>query len=367
MKFLLLPGLWAIFFLSGLNPALAQMISSNGPANWESLMTDSVKALRNNQLNEAVSLCDQAARLAVGFATNDTRLSRSQTLRAEIYLWEQKNDLAEQTFKQAVASCEHAVGPNDPAVIHPLSSLANFYYFVVARYDQVILLFERILKIVESSPAHSNREVIVWSRNLAAVYQKTGRFDRAEPLFQRAVSVAEQSDPEWLPHELLTAADFYRAWGKFDQAETRARRALSIREKQCGSVDNIDAQLDVAVALDNLGTTWLAANQPDQAEAVCRRSLDLVQKFMDADESDLAPRLTRLADALRLQGKLDQAGPLYRRALAITEKNAGPDSKEAAAIREQYAALSGGAVTNRISQPKPRPEPVQPAPATPGP
>ena len=302
-------------------------------------MTDSVKALRDNRLPQAIDLCDQATRMARGFATNDTRLSRSQTLRAEIYMWEKNCDLAEKTFQLAIQSCEKAVGPNDPAMVHPLSSLANFYYFVLQRYDQVIVLFERILRIVESSPAHPYRDEIMWSRNLASVYQTTGQFVRAEPLFQRAVALAMTNDPEWLPHELLTAAEFYRAWHKCDQAESLAKHALELREKALANTNNVDARLDVAVALDTLGAVYLAWPKPDQAAACYQRSLDLVQSFLSPNDADLAPRLAGLAEARHLQGKEDQASPLYRRALVIVEANAGPDSPEAAALRERFAAL----------------------------
>jgi tetratricopeptide (TPR) repeat protein len=342
--------LLSLTVLLGLLPVPACSASTNELSKWQELMTGSVKALRNNQLTDAVSLCNQATQLAAAFGTNDVHLSQSQTLRAEIYMWEKRNDLAEQTFKEAVASCEKAVGSNDRAMVHPLSSLANFYYFVLARYDQVILLFERILRIVESSPTRNDRDVILWSRNLASVYQQTGRFDRAEPLFKRALALAEKTDPEWLPYELLTAADFYRAWSKPDRAESLAQRALAIREKNLAVAGTVDARLDVAVALDNLGAIYLAWNKPAQAESAYRRSLDLVQTFMDPGDADLAPRLTGLAEALRLQHKPDQAEPLFRRALAITEKNAGPDSKEAAAIRAQCATLLND--TNRSSSPE---------------
>ena len=306
---------------------------------WEQLMTGTMKALRANNVPESVRLCDEAVGLAGTFGPADTRLSQSQVLRAEVYMWEKKNDLAEQTFKQAIANCERATGSNDVALVHPLSSLANFYYFVVVRYDQVIPLFQRILIIVENASQRNNRDIIMWSRNLGMIYQQTGRYAPAEPLFKRAVTLAEQTDAEWLPHELLTAADFYQAWGKYEQAEALAKRALTIREQALQPSWGVDAQLDVAVCLNGLGTIYLAAGKPDQAEAVYRRSLALIQTFMSADQADLAPHLEGLAAALRAQRKYDQAEPLYQRALAITEKNLGADHPNTAVLLDKYAGL----------------------------
>lgn len=302
-------------------------------------MTGTMKALKANNVPESVRLCDEAIGLAGKFGPADTRLSQSQVLRAEVYMWEKKNDLAEQTFKQAIASCEKAVGSNDVALVHPLSSLANFYYFVVVRYDQVIPLFQRILNIVETAPQRNNRDLIMWSRNLGMVYQQTGRYAEGEPLFKQAVALAEQTDAEWLPHELMTSADFYRAWGKYDQAEAQARRALAIREKALAPAGGIDAQLDVAVCLNGLGAIYLAWAKPDKAEAAYRRSLTMIQTFMSPDQADLVPHLEGLAAAFRAQGKYDQAEPLYQRALAITEKNLGADNLNTAALLEKYAGL----------------------------
>jgi tetratricopeptide (TPR) repeat protein len=306
---------------------------------WEQLMTGTMKALRGNNVSESVRLCDEAIRLAGKFGPADTRLSQSQVLRAEVYMWEKRNDLAEQTFKQAIASCENAAGSNDVALVHPLSSLANFYFFVAVRYDQVIPLFQRILNIVENAPQRNNRDIIMWSRNLGMVYQKTGRYAEGEPLFKQAVALSEQTDAEWLPHELLTSADFYRAWGKYDQAEGQAKRALAIREQALQPAGGIDAQLDVAVCLNGLGAIYLAGGKPDKAEAADRRALNMIQTFMSPDQADLEPYLEGLAAALRAQGKYDQAEPLYQRALAITGKNLGADNLDTAALLEKYAGL----------------------------
>lgn len=307
---------------------------------WQQLITDTTKALRNNQLLEAVRLCEQALAMSTTFGPTNTAYSRTQVLRAEVYLWENKKDLAEQTFKQAVASCEKAAGTNSLEVVHPLSSLANYYYFVVKRYESVVPIFERILNIVEANKNGADRDVIMWSRNLGMIYQQTGQYAKGEPMFKRAVALAER-DPEWFPHELLNAADFYRAWGKYEHSETLAQHALAIREKAMVA-DNPDSQLDTAVCLNALGAIYLSWNKPDKAEAAYQRSLAIDQKFMATDEADFIPALQGLASAFQAQRQFEQAAPLYQRALAITENNSGPNDPQVPALLENYAAVLKG-------------------------
>jgi tetratricopeptide (TPR) repeat protein len=306
-------------------------------AQWQQLITDTTKALRNNQLPEAIHLCEQALALSTNFGPTNTAYARTQVLRAEVYLWENKKDLAELTFKQAVASCEKAAGTNSVEVIHPLSSLANYYYFVVKQYDQVIPIFERILTIVDADKNRTDRDIIMWSRNLGMIYQQTGQYAKGEPMFKRAVTLAER-DSEWFPHELLNAAEFYRAWGKYAQAETLAQHALAIREKVLVA-NNPDSQLDTAVCLNGLGAIYLSWNKPDKAESTYRRSLAMVQKFMGPEEADLSPALQGLASALAAERQFEQAAPLYQRALAIAEKNSGPNDPQVATLLGNYAAV----------------------------
>jgi tetratricopeptide (TPR) repeat protein len=329
-----------ICVLVALSMEASPLTSTNEAQQWEQLMTDTTRSLRvSNNVSGAMQLCEEALNIAGNFGPNDLRLSKSQVLRAEVYLWERKNDLAEQTFKLAISSCEKAAGSNDIALIDPLSSLANFYLSGVPRYDEVVPLYRRVLDIVQNAPVKNSRDIIMWSRNLGMIYQQMGRYAEAEPLYRQTVLLAEQNDAAWLPYELLTTADFYRAWGKCAEAETHAKRALAIREKAVKADGNVDAQMDVAVCLNNLGAIYLAWSKPDQAESVFRRSLETVKPFMAEDQVDWIPPLKGLAEALRAQGKLDQAEPVYQRIFVLTEKNARPESPDTAAWLEKYAAL----------------------------
>jgi tetratricopeptide (TPR) repeat protein len=180
----------------------------------------------------------------------------------------------------------------------------------------------------------------MWSRNLGMIDQQLGQFERAEPLFKRAVALAEHSAPDWVPHELLNQAAFYRAWGRLDAAAVCANRALAIREKNLSAApNNVDAKLDLAVTLDELGLIDLSAGHLAPAEAECRRSLALIESFMSQDQPDLAPRLAGLATVLQARGVFPEAASLFKRALVITEKNLGSDNLETAALLTRYAKL----------------------------
>jgi tetratricopeptide (TPR) repeat protein len=326
-------------FAAGTNHVDASSADADKFGRWQQLTTDTVKALRANQMPEAIRLCEDALALSADFGPTNTCFSRTQALRAEVYMWENKPEQAAGMFKQAVASCEKAAGTNSPELIYPLSSEANFYYFVDRHPDRVVEIFERILSIVQNSAEAPARDRIVWSRNLGKMYQETGSYAKAEPLFRRAIQLCEKDDTEWLPYELLNAADFYRDWGRLDPAEALAQRALSIREKALADGGGVDAQGELTTCLANLGATYLAQGKPSKAEASFRRALEILEKITSTDQPDLLPDLSGLAEAFAAEKKWDEGEQLYARALSIAEKSLEPNDPHMLTLLEKYAAL----------------------------
>jgi tetratricopeptide (TPR) repeat protein len=309
---------------------------------WRVLMYGSSHALRLNNLPEAERLAREAVDLAGAFGSTDTRLSQSQVQMAEVYRQQAKKDLAEQTYQEAIASCEKAVGPKSRDLILPLQSLANFYYYTRVQYDQVASLYLRILDIVRAAPAPDPLQAAEWERNLAEVYQLQHQKPQAEAFYQKALASAESATnaPAGETVQYLQAlGDFYRTDGRCDLAEPVLKRALAIREQAAGADSDPDAELDVAVCCDYLGQTYLAWNKPAQAELFYRRSLTIDEKIAGADSSDLSPRLMGLAAALRAQKKYPEAVSQYKRALAITEKGFGPEAPQVADVLDRYAVL----------------------------
>ncbi|MGB7769876.1 MAG: tetratricopeptide repeat protein [Verrucomicrobiia bacterium] len=330
--------------------ALLDRMNRSGEANtlrqsyqWRVLMYGSSRALRLNNLADAERLAAEALKLAGAFGSNDVRLSQSQVQMAGVYRQQGKEELAEQTYQEAIASCEKAVGPKSRDLILPLQNLANFYYYTKVRYDQVATLYQRILDIVQAAPVPDPMEVAQWERDLADVYHLANQNAKAESLYQKALASAESATNtpagETVQY-LQSLGDFYWMTGRCDQAEPVLKRALAIREQTLASApDNPDAELDVAVCCDYLGQTYLAWNQPAQAELFYRRSLGIVEKVSGDNSTDLSPRLMGLAKALRAQKKYPEAESQYKRALEIAEKGFGPDAPQVADVLDQYATL----------------------------
>jgi tetratricopeptide (TPR) repeat protein len=75
-----------------------------------------------------------------------------------------------------------------------------------------------------------------------------------------------------------------------------------------------------------------------EAESQFRAALEKAEGF-GSQNPRLAISLNNLASLYRVQGRYAEAGPLYKRALAIHEKALGPEHPDVAKALEKYAAL----------------------------
>ena len=95
--------------------------------------------------------------------------------------------------------------------------------------------------------------------NLALLYQATGRYAQAEPLYQRAIAIGEKTlGPEHpdLATQLNNLAVLYQATGRYAQAEPLYQRAIAIGEKTLGP-----EHPDLATG----STTWPSSTGPPAA------------------------------------------------------------------------------------------------------
>jgi CHAT domain-containing protein len=159
--------------------------------------------------------------------------------------------------------------------------------------------------------------------NLAALYQRQGRFAEAEPLFKRALAIREKALSREHPdvgQALNNLATLYVKLEHFAEAEPLFQRALAIYQKAAGSEHPA-----VATVLNNIGQVDRDLNRDADAEAPIKRSLAIREKVLGPDHPDVARSLNNLAGLYEHQQRYADAEPLYRRALAIRERALGPD------------------------------------------
>jgi len=109
--------------------------------------------------------------------------------------------------------------------------------------------------------------------NLAALYESMGRYEEAEPLYVRSLSIWEQqlgADHPSTATSLNNLAALYESMGRYAEAEPLYVRSLSIREQQLGAYHP-----DTATSLNNLAALYESMGRYEEAEPLYLRALEI--------------------------------------------------------------------------------------------
>jgi len=126
----------------------------------------------------------------------------------------------------------------------------------------------------------------------------------------------------------------YDNQGKYAEAEPLYKRALVIAEKALGP-----EHPHVAQSLNNLGGLFATQGKYAEAEPLFKRARAINEKALGPEHPSVARNLNGLASLYQAQGKYNEAAPLYKRALVIYEKALGPEHPHVVTTLENYTAM----------------------------
>jgi tetratricopeptide (TPR) repeat protein len=324
------------WFAYAWRPAQSRFPEPTSPPTWNELAASAVLAIKAGSLESAYRLHDEARALVTPPQPGDLRPAQTLVLLSEIHQSAGKTEEAETALRDAVAAGESAVGADDPRLLEVFEGRANFYFYR-EQLAEAIPIHRRMLQITERAFADSPREIANRARNLAALYEKLGRFDEAAPLYDQALAAGERAGPVFqtdLVQDILTVAEFQRQRGDLPEATSLATRAVKLAESTSGP-----DSMDTALALGTLAEIHLAAGDASAAAEPAQRSLRIAEQSLGRDSADLAPRLVTLAAVAVAKNDPAAADAHFTRALTLTESALGPTAPELAELLTRYAEL----------------------------
>lgn len=188
------------------------------------------------------------------------------------------------------------------------------------------------------APLAGRADEATWVRFLDAGTAAYNRRDPGEATrqFELALNEAEsfgESDTR-LATSLAWLAELYRVQRRFDEAERLIRRTISLDEKYRGP-----EHTDLAMSLESLALLFHTQNRQREMEPVLKRALSIYERALGPMHPRVASSLNNLASLYRSIGRTDEAEPLVSRALAIREKALGPDHPDTVQSRSYLAQL----------------------------
>ena len=94
---------------------------------------------------------------------------------------------------------ENAFGPEHPHVARSLNGLATLYADQ-GQYAKADPLYQRALTILEKALGAEHSDVVHRLNNLALLYETQGQYAKAEPLFERTQAIYERTISPYHPN-----------------------------------------------------------------------------------------------------------------------------------------------------------------------
>ncbi len=237
-------------------------------------------------------------------------------------------------YAQAALKEAEGFGSQDPRLATSLRNTGELYTRL-AKYDEADSLLQRALSINEKAPGPEDRETARTVYALARLSEERENKDKAEPLYRRSLAIREKvlgkEDPEVA--QSLSGLARVLSLKRIAEAEELARRSLSIREKALG-----ENHPDVAESLLSLIVVIMEIGKPSEVEAYLKRAVAIRESSLGRAHPDLAESLITMGIFLDKRGQCQVADAPMRRAIPILEKTLGTDHP---LVARSYLALAG--------------------------
>jgi tetratricopeptide (TPR) repeat protein len=204
------------------------------------------------------------------------------------------------------------------------------------KYAQAEPLFRKALAVAEEVLGPRHPDTADSYTNLATNLSAQGRAQEAQPLHCKALAIFEDVLG---PKHPLTAQSYNNlaynldAQGRAKEAEPLLRKALAVREEMLGPRHPLTAQ-----SYNNLAGNLYFQGRTREAEPLLRQALAAREEVLGPRHPATGVSYNNLALNLDAQGRAQEAEPLFRKALAISEEVLGPKHPHTATCYNNLAA-----------------------------
>jgi tetratricopeptide (TPR) repeat protein len=220
--------------------------------------------------------------------------------------------------EEALRLAEQVLPPDDPYLTTVLNVL-GITLISAGDPDTAQPLLERALSI--ASTAHDNPDVLTSLNNLGVALSRRGDVVGAQPLLEEALAIAEtayQPDDPALINPLTNLGAVLLGQGEVGSAQQLLERAVHIAEAARDAPSLYGPLTTYAAVLRDRGDL-------DAAQPYVERALALAEATFDSNHPNLIDPLGLVAGVLIDRGKSAEAQPLLERAIAIAETTFGAD------------------------------------------
>ena len=198
-----------------------------------------------------------------------------------------------------------------------------------------------------TTPENQPEEAVRLSRLVGELYA-LGKYDEALPQAKRVVEIEEAAfgpSDSRVAVALVNVAELYVAKKDLGSAVKVFQRAVSIYENSPNR-DSVQA----GIALDRLGTLLYDSGEYKRAGPLLERSLNMSEQASGADDLKIAGILWMLGHVRLREGQYKPAEHLFLRSLGLREKKLGPSHPQTVAAMKSFACFQPNTYERGVSQ-----------------
>ncbi|MFH1051794.1 MAG: CHAT domain-containing tetratricopeptide repeat protein [bacterium] len=267
------------------------------------------------------------------FGINSAEHEKVLFLMIDIYYQENELGKTLEIAKLDSSVCKKVYGESSENYCGSLNNLGLIYYFMGDYYSSELVIKEAKREHEEMGTMNDSAYAFTIN-NLALVYEITGKFSLAEPLYTRALELIRNRSGFAFAETVHNLAALYRRMGKYIKAETFYKMSLELNTKIKG-----EKHPDIASGYNNLGDLYKLMGRYDEAETIYNKAINLREDIFGKEHPDYAKSLSNLALLYFSMGRFEQAESLFLDAMDIQLKKKGKEHPEFIATQNNLALL----------------------------
>ncbi|MDZ4832401.1 MAG: tetratricopeptide repeat-containing protein [Candidatus Melainabacteria bacterium] len=228
---------------------------------------------------------------------------------------------AERAFQASITEAK-AFGEHDMRLATSLTNLGVLYNSR-GQFDKAEPLFERAVTIKQKALGPFNVEVADSAARLCQFYMKRKKYEKADPICHKITQYGEMQirDLTNMDNSYKHLQNYYSHHKELEQA-----KALVLQAQQITHDKAIESSLELAVLLDQIADAYMTrrnGHDKPESEALYKEALRLRERTLSGNHLALAQSYGNLGKLYVEENRHALAEPLLQKAFSISKETVG--------------------------------------------
>jgi tetratricopeptide (TPR) repeat protein len=242
---------------------------------------------------------------------------------------------AERAFQASITEAK-TFGENDLRMATSLTNLGVLYNSR-GQFDKAEPLFEKAVHIKQKTLGAFNTDVADSAARLCQFYLKRKKYDKADPICNKIISFADIQIRDYnnMENSLKHLQSFYSHHKELGKA-----KALLAEMEKLTHEKSTNQCLELAVLLDSVADSYMtrrAGNDKPESEKLYKHSLTLREHVLNGNHLALAQSYANLGKLYAEEGRHALAEPLLQKAYQIAKDTVGMAKPQTFQFLDAYA------------------------------